>query len=238
MSVIVVELGEGVDHPASQQRVVAHLASRPQSVRAGQQVEQAVKRPAEKILQATVRPASLAGVDDVEAGLGRFVQLGNVRRIVLQVAVHHDDVLASRRFERGGQSVVLAEIPTEADPPHPRISLARLADAAPRVVGATVVDEDDLVRRRDALDVAADTADELLDEALTWQERTAAGAAELPGMLPEVLYDLAVIRLAAGHRESAAEALERAIALNPKLRTQAEGDGDLAGLREPAAVDR
>jgi uncharacterized Ntn-hydrolase superfamily protein len=69
-------------------------------------------------------------------------------------------------------------------------------------------------------------------EALAWQERAAVRAASQPGILPEVLYDLAVIRLANGDRTGAREALARAVALNPKLAAQAEQDDDLAGLRE------
>jgi hypothetical protein len=52
-------------------------------------------------------------------------------------------------------------------------------------------------------------------------------------VLPEVLYDTAVIRLANGDRAGAEKALERALAMNPKLAKQAEVDGDLAALREP-----
>ena len=48
---------------------------------------------------------------------------------------------------------------------------------------------------------------------------------------PEVLYDLAVIRLAAGKDQEALEALRNAIALNPKLKVQARGDSDLQHLR-------
>lgn len=68
-------------------------------------------------------------------------------------------------------------------------------------------------------------------EALAWQERAAARAEAQPGMLPEVLYDLAVIRLANGDKTGALAAAKRAIKLNPRLATQARGDQDLAGLR-------
>lgn len=70
-------------------------------------------------------------------------------------------------------------------------------------------------------------------DALPWQERAASLAERQPGMLPEVLYDLAVIRLAAGNRDGAREALVRALSLNPKLQAQADKDPDLAGLRPP-----
>ena len=68
-------------------------------------------------------------------------------------------------------------------------------------------------------------------DALPWQERAASAAEKQPGMLPEVLYDLAVIRLAAGDKEGAKKALDRALELNPKLKQQAAKDPDLEKLR-------
>jgi len=68
-------------------------------------------------------------------------------------------------------------------------------------------------------------------EALPWQERAATMAETQPAVLPEVLYDLAVIRLAAGDRDGAQKALDRAVALNPKLAGQAAKDPDLEKLR-------
>jgi uncharacterized Ntn-hydrolase superfamily protein len=49
---------------------------------------------------------------------------------------------------------------------------------------------------------------------------------------PELIYDLAVIRLAAGKEQEALDALEHAVKLNPKLKAQAEGDADMQQLRE------
>jgi uncharacterized Ntn-hydrolase superfamily protein len=72
-------------------------------------------------------------------------------------------------------------------------------------------------------------------EDLKWQEATLARAeASRSAMLPEVLYDAACVRLANGDRDGARRALDRALALNPKLARQAAGDPDLAALREPA----
>jgi len=65
-------------------------------------------------------------------------------------------------------------------------------------------------------------------EALPHMERTA----RIVPDNAEVIYDLAVIRLAAGDREGAREALEKAIGLNPKLKQAAAGDDDLKGLRD------
>jgi uncharacterized Ntn-hydrolase superfamily protein len=69
-------------------------------------------------------------------------------------------------------------------------------------------------------------------DALRWQERAAERAERQPAMLPEALYDLAVIRLANGDRAGALAAVRRAIRLNPKLAKQAQVDGDLAALRD------
>lgn len=57
-------------------------------------------------------------------------------------------------------------------------------------------------------------------------------AAVLAPRNPEVLYDLAVIRLAAGMKDESLDALRKALQLNPKLKKQAAGDSDLAKLKE------
>jgi tetratricopeptide (TPR) repeat protein len=76
-------------------------------------------------------------------------------------------------------------------------------------------------------------------DALPLIERTASAAeTDAKAILPEVLYDLAVIRLAAGKRAEAVDALSKAIALNRGLATQARSDGDLAGLAGDPAFQR
>jgi tetratricopeptide (TPR) repeat protein len=67
-------------------------------------------------------------------------------------------------------------------------------------------------------------------EALPHMERTAQMAPDYA----EVLYDLAVIRLANDDKPGALEALEKALRLNPKLTAQAAIDNDLAALRDDA----
>ena len=70
-------------------------------------------------------------------------------------------------------------------------------------------------------------------DALRWQRQTVAMATErAPAMLPEVLYDLAVILQANGAGDEAVAALSRAFSLNPRLRDQALQDKDLASLRD------
>jgi uncharacterized Ntn-hydrolase superfamily protein len=68
-------------------------------------------------------------------------------------------------------------------------------------------------------------------DALRFQRQTAALAERTPTMLPEVLYDLAVILQANAASDEAWTVLQRALALNPKLRQQALKDDDLAALR-------
>jgi uncharacterized Ntn-hydrolase superfamily protein len=65
-------------------------------------------------------------------------------------------------------------------------------------------------------------------KALPHMERTA----KLAPANPEVMYDLAVIRLAAGKISDALKALKKAIELNPKLKIQAKGDADMSSLKD------
>lgn len=68
---------------------------------------------------------------------------------------------------------------------------------------------------------------EKYQEALPHQER----AAKLAPENAEVLYDLAVIRLASGKKAEALDALKKALKLNPKLKKQAKVDNDLAAFK-------
>jgi tetratricopeptide (TPR) repeat protein len=71
-------------------------------------------------------------------------------------------------------------------------------------------------------------------EALVAQER----AATLGPENPELLYDLAVIRLAAGKKPESLDALAKALRLNPKLKKQASADSDLEALRGDTAYQK
>ena len=71
-------------------------------------------------------------------------------------------------------------------------------------------------------------------EALPHMER----AAQLAPKNPEVLYDFAVIRLAAGKTSEALDALHQAVTLNPKLKKQARGDTDLKNLNGDERFER
>lgn len=49
---------------------------------------------------------------------------------------------------------------------------------------------------------------------------------------PELLYDYAIIQLAAGKKDASLSSLKKAISLNPKLKKQAAGDNDLQALKD------
>ena len=70
-------------------------------------------------------------------------------------------------------------------------------------------------------------------EALPLMEKTTATAREAGSeVLPEVLYDLAVVRAHAGQPAAALAALEEAVASNPKLVQAAREDPDLESVRK------
>ena len=70
------------------------------------------------------------------------------------------------------------------------------------------------------------------DRALPYMERTAELADDSKStVLGEVLYDLAIIRAAAGNKPDALVALERALQVNPRLSDVARTDNDLEPLR-------
>lgn len=71
-------------------------------------------------------------------------------------------------------------------------------------------------------------------KALAPMERTA----KLAPDIGEVLYDLAVIRLANGDKSGALDALAKAIERNPKLREQAKADRDVDALREDERFEK
>ena len=64
---------------------------------------------------------------------------------VLQVTVQRDAAVAAGGLQPGVQGGFLAESAGEADAPHLRVRLRRLADDVPAVVGGAIVDEEHLV---------------------------------------------------------------------------------------------
>ena len=73
---------------------------------------------------------------------------------VLQVAVHRHDDLAAGAAEARVHRRVLAEVPLEADRPHPRVGCVQALEHGEGAVGGAVVDEDELERPAEPVEAA------------------------------------------------------------------------------------
>ncbi len=93
-----------------------------------------------KTAQPEVVNAHLAPAADDVVALGNFLEeQRNVRGVVLQIAVHGDDVLAARMIEPGGQCRSLPKIPPQADHRHPAVYAGNLAQQVKRLVRRSVI---------------------------------------------------------------------------------------------------
>src|SRR5581483_1527712 len=108
-----------------------------------------------------------AAVNEVEvARLQGVEQHRNLFGQVLEVVVHGDDHIAPRMAEAAHQRVVLTEIPHELNRGHdPRITLVQPLHDSPRLVGAAVVNENDLELSAPGRQHLDDAAYELLQRA-------------------------------------------------------------------------
>src|SRR5581483_4491490 len=91
-----------------------------------------------------IDPALPPAADDV-IPLGDFLQkYGNIRRIVLQVTIHGDDVLTAGMIESCGQGGCLAEVTGQANNGHAAIYGSDFAQQREGAVAGAVVNKDDL----------------------------------------------------------------------------------------------
>src|SRR5713101_1456360 len=104
-----------------------------------------MKEAGHRLRQHAVLAAAAARENDLEPFLRLGVELGDLLRRVLEVAVHDHDPLAARVVETGVDRVLLAEISTETDPADTRQPLAVLPDLLPGSIRAAVIDQHDLV---------------------------------------------------------------------------------------------
>ncbi len=101
--------------------------------------------------------------DDSEAAgdirtVQRRHQLGNVRRVVLSVAVHHHADIALGRLQAGVDGSALAQLLVEGNQPHVRMP----ADRGQRLVPAGVIDRDNFRVRIGPSHLVQDGADVFL----------------------------------------------------------------------------
>ena len=102
---------------------------------------------------------SPAARDQVEPAVERVEERRDPRGVVLPVGVHEHDDVAPQVGEGGGQRVALADVAPQPDPPDVRVAGDEVCDDLPGVVGAPVVDDDDLVRQP----LLREDRDELVD---------------------------------------------------------------------------
>ena len=115
------------------------------------------------------QPLLLAGGPARKAYLGirsaqRLEQAPHFIWRVLQVAVHHEHVIALRIVEPGGYRDVLAEIARELNDLHARIAGGDLAALGPAATRAAVVNHHDLEPVGQFLKLLAQLAMQLLDD--------------------------------------------------------------------------
>ncbi len=94
--------------------------------------------------QAIAGALHTAAADDVESLFELFDEGGNVLRIVLQVSIHADDVLAFGLMKAGDQGFGAAVIAAEVDDRDAFVAIRQFAQEGRRAVRASVVDEDKL----------------------------------------------------------------------------------------------
>ena len=93
------------------------------------------------------QPATMSGPRSRELDHRR-----DVARIVLQVAVGGHDEAAARVGEAGGKRRGLPEVAAEADHAQPGVPRLQRRQRVERVVGAAVVDDEDLVGAAERLE--------------------------------------------------------------------------------------
>ena len=98
--------------------------------------------PHDEVVDALLAPAA----DDVVALAQLLQEHRNVVGIVLQIAVHGDDVFAFGVIEARGQRGGLAEVAAQLDHHHAAVDRGNLLQHPEGVVAAAVVDEDQLER--------------------------------------------------------------------------------------------
>ncbi len=83
-----------------------------------------------EIVDAVLAPSA----DDVVTGSNLFQKDGNVVGIVLQIAIHGDDVFPARVIESGGKSCSLTEVAPQFDHRHATVDRRDLAQHGEGVV--------------------------------------------------------------------------------------------------------
>ena len=136
-------LADAVDDVAAQDPEVAHreVVRLPEDA----PVDQPDRLAAERAVRGGLLLAELPE-HDVGAGHRLVDEVDDLLRRVLQVVVHRDHVVAGGVAQAAEVRVVLPVVAEQVDRAHVLVPFHGVAQDVPRVVGAAVVDEHDLVR--------------------------------------------------------------------------------------------
>ena len=136
------EFHEGIHHAARDEAEGAELRVNRIS---GDQAQQAKIQAAAEVPDRRPKGRLSFGEDDIEPlSSGCHKLLDRLRRI-LQIAIHEDDVVAARLLQPGDDGGLLAEIARQPAGDHMRVAFGELLQDGPRLVRASIVDEDDLI---------------------------------------------------------------------------------------------
>src|SRR6185437_10475449 len=93
---------------------------------------------------------------DVVPRIDLLQQVADVRRIVLQIAIHGHDHFPARLGDARGHGRCLPVVAAELHQYHTRIGARDLIDERHRLIGAAIIDKYDLERHAQRLDGADD----------------------------------------------------------------------------------
>jgi hypothetical protein len=116
-------------------------------------------------------PRLAAAARHVRASLDRPHELRDVLRLVLEVAVHRDEDLATCAREAGLHRRVLAEVALEADDADARVGCVQLLEPRKRPVARAVVHEENLEGAAVLLERSDRAPVELVDRRLLLEDR-------------------------------------------------------------------
>ena len=108
-----------------------------------------------------VLPVLAPAADDVLALIDQIDHARQVSRIVLQIAVGGRDEPAARELESCRERRRLAEVPPEANHPDARVLRLEIRQQREALVGAAVIDQDELVRTSPRLQRVGELAIEI-----------------------------------------------------------------------------
>src|SRR6266571_4849593 len=111
-----------------------------------QSADQAIEDARGKRLRNRVKTGILPASDQVIAFIKLCQEVGNLFRVVLQVAIHRENNVTTRSAETSDQGGRLAKVPAEANGPHnTRMLIVQFLHFFKGAIGASIIYEDDFI---------------------------------------------------------------------------------------------